>query len=57
MRFDREGIPHTLEEDIQKIWEEHGLEVTEETVTSDKAITTWTIKARRIVGYVPKIPS
>ena len=57
MRFDREGTPHTLEEDIQNTWKEHGLEVTEETVTSDKAITTWTIKARRIVGYVPKIPS
>ena len=57
MRFDREGIPHTLEEDIQKMWEEHGLEVSEETVTSDKGITIWTIKARRIIGYVAKVPS
>lgn len=65
MRFDKEGIMHTLEEDIQNIWKEHGLEVTEESVepevliTSDdgKAITIWTIKARRIPSFVPKIPS
>ena len=48
MRLDKKGAPHTLEEDIQKIWEEHGLEVTEEIVKADKGITTWTIKARRI---------
>jgi len=64
-RFDKEGSFHTLEEDIFQIWKEHGLEVTEERVEPEvqitsndgKAITIWTIKARRIPSYVSKIPS
>jgi len=35
----------TLEEDINYIWKQHGLQVMEESVHDN----TWTIKARRIV--------
>ena len=49
---------HTLEQDILRIWKEHGLEVTEETVKTDaKDITVWTIKAKRNPSYVPKVSS
>lgn len=60
LRFDKEGKTYTLEEDIQRIWKEHGLSLIEETVKSDDSgtgITVWVIKATRIENFIPLFPS
>lgn len=48
MRVDKDGMVFTLEQDIKRIWEEHGWELIEEIVPAhpNNPMATWIIKAK-----------